>query len=628
MQNIFAVGAVFFVLAINPQAVFAQKDTVRFMPSCGGAFDQCGFVKMEGFERKEEIIPKKYEAALEFSEGLAGVRLKGKWGFINMKGEIVIAPQFDLVGSFHHDLAEVLIDKKAGLINRQGDLLIEPQFARAIPFSKTVVLAQPGEWRSGYIRGREKLDNIKGQLTFTSNSFGLYSVESGWINKPEWEFGVFDDSGKISLIWAKHKARDSLYGLMRPDGSWQVEPRYEHVQRLCEERAIVRGKKERLPGQTERDRQILHGAVDPEGKLVVALRPWFLSYWGNGLALAKDSETSKVGLLDKAGKLVGGRFFDQVSRGSNGIGEVMIDGLWHGIDQEGNIVAHPRENEIFKACPSGLKLVYVSGKLQFRDPNGKATLPFLLDTSYSLLKFDCNEITSIEHNGKWGYVDRSGRLLFDPPEFDTQHHFRDGHAAVQKNQKWGIINEQGKFTVQPVYDELRYVGKGTFKAALTGKELWIDAKGIEQDEPTRDQEQAAIDRASYLVCPGGLKIIPNNAQGDLWGIADEDNNIIVKPQYRAIHCFQNGVAWVPNEAKRQWCPVSSDGNLQDYPQCVTSRYPYIQTHHYPEQLADDPYESSVLWNRAFLEFGAGLRQEPPRMIGDGIMSGASSSIIR
>jgi len=551
MQKIFVVIAVFFALTISPQAALAQKDTVRIVPSCGGAFDQCGFVKMEGFERKEEILPKNYEAALEFSEGLAGVRLKGKWGFINMKGEIIIDPQFDLVGSFSHDLAEVLIDRKTGVINRQGDLVIEPQFARAIPFSKTVVLAEPGECRSGYFRGHEKLENIKDSLSFTSGSSGLYSVESGWITKPEWEFGVFDRTGNISLIWAKHKDRDSLYGLMRPDGSWQVKPRYEHVQRLCDERAIVREKKERKPGQTERDRQILHGAVDPGGKLVVPLRPWFLSYWDNGFALVKDSETTKAGLLDKAGNLVGGRFFEQTSRGGNGIGEVMIDGLWHGIDQQGNIVAHPRENEIFKACPSGLKLVYVSGKMQFMDPSGKPTLPFLLDTSFSLLKFDCDEITSIKHNGKWGYVDRNGRLLFDPPEFDTQYYFSDGYAAVQKNKKWGIINEQGKFTVQPVYDGLRYVGKGTFKAALTGKELWINAKGIEQDEPKPDQEQAAIDRASYLVCPGGLKIIPNNAQGDLWGMADENNNVIVKPQYRAIHCFQNGVAWVPNEAKRQ-----------------------------------------------------------------------------
>ena len=597
-------AAAFLVLAMMPRIVWAQDETADFRPSCGGPFDKCGFVLTE------EGPEWKYEAVQTSSEGLAGVRIKGKWGFINMKGEVVVAPEFDLVGAFSHDLAEVLIDGQVGVINRQGDLVVKPQFARAIPFSKDVVIAKPGNWRTVHFRGREKLDNIR-RMTFTSGEYGLYSVKSGWITKPEWEFGVFDDTGKISLIWAKHKERGSLYGLMRPDGSWQVGPSYDHVQVLREDRAVV-------------SRQKAWGAVDSEGKLAVPLRYGWLSYWGNGFGCTREAETRKEGLVDKAGNLVGGRFFDEVSRGRGGIGEVMIDGLWHGIDRQGNLVAHPRDNEVFKECPSGLKLVYVSGKIQFMDMSGKPTVPFLLDASYSLFKFDCNKITSIEYNGKWGYVDREGRLLFDPPEFDNQSSFNDGYAAVKKNEKWGIINEQGKFTVEPAYDELRYAGKGAFKATLSGRDIWIDANGIEQGEPKPDPEREAVDRASYLACPGGLKIFPNNAEGDLWGLADENDKVVIQPLYRAIHCFRNGVAWVPDDAERQWRPIGSDGAVQDYPQGVTSRYPYIQTHSSPERFADDYYENSVLWSRAFLEFGAGLRKEPPRMIGDG---SPSSSII-
>ena len=608
MKKIFAVIVAFFIFAIKPHA-FAQGDTVRLVPSCGGVFDKCGFVRMEGVERKEEIIPQKYQAALEFSEGLAGVRIMGRWGFINMKGDIIITPQFDLVGSFANDLAEVLMNGKVGVINRQGDLVVKPQFSRAIPFSKNVVLAEPGEWRSVHFRGHEKLGNLKSISNYISGVRGLYSIQSGWITKPEWEFSIFDDTGKTSLIWAKHKERNSLYGLMRLDGSWQVEPRYDHVQVLRDERAVVREKEE-------------WGAVDPAGELVVYLRPWWLSYWDNGFALTRDPKTQKEGLLDKTGNLVGGRVFDKVNRGKNGIGEVMFDGVWHGIDQQGNIVAHPRENEVFMECPSGLKLVYVSGKLQFTDLSGKPTVPYLLDRD-TVIQFDCHKINSVKYNGKWGYVDKKGHLLFDPPEFDNQYDFIDGYAAVQKNKKWGIINEQGEFTVQPIYDELRYAEKSIFKATVAGKDLWINAEGIEQTEPEREE----VDQTAYLACPGELKIIPNNAQGDLWGMADEKNKLIVKPVYRAIHCFHNGVAWVPNDAKRQWCPVDPNGIIQDYPECVASRYPYIQTHSYPEKFVDDPYENSVLWSRAFLEFGAGLRKEPPRMIGDGVRGGVSSSII-
>ena len=609
MKKVFTLSVAFLVIIITFTVASAQDNIVRYIPSCGGAFGKCGFVRLEGFDRKEEIIPKNYEAAIEFSDGLAGVRIKGKWGFIDIKENIVITPQFDLVGSFSHGLAEVLLDKQVGTINREGKLVIKPQFSRAIPFSENVVIAKEGDWRSGHLQGHEKLENIKDLVSFSSGLYGLYSVQNGWITKPEWEFRIFDRTGKISLIWAKHKDKQSLYGLMRPDGTWQVEPRYDHVQFLMDERAIV-GKKEEIKAeQKERDRKSIQGAVDPEGRLVVPLRSWGLAYWKNGFALMNDIETQKEGLLDKAGNLVGNRFFDKVGRGINGIGEVMIDGVWHGIDKHGNIVAHPTENGVYKKCSSGLKLVFVSGKRQFMDINNKPTVPYLLD---HIMQFDCDRMTAVEYKGKWGYVDRNGRLLFDPPEFDNQSEFIEGYAVVQKNKKWGIINEQGEFTVQPIYDKLQADGKNIYKVSLPEKEFWINAAGVEQPEP----QQQVIDRTSYLSCSEGLKIIPNNSKWPLWGIADTAGKIIIKPQYRAIHCFQNGVAWVPNDAKRQWCPIDPNGVLQDYPKCVTSRYPYIQTLSIPKNFSHDPYENSVLWSRAFLEFGLGLRKEHPRMNGD------------
>jgi hypothetical protein len=101
-----------------------------------------------------------------------------------------------------------------------------------------------------------------------------------------------------------------------------------------------------------------------------------------------------------------------------------------------------------------------------------------------------------------------------------------------------------------------------------------------------------------------------------WGIADTSGNEIIKPVHRAIHCFKNGVAWVPVDFKRQWCPIDPEGAMRDIPSCIPARYPYFQTHSHPEPFSDDPYENSVLWTQAFLEFGAGLRATTPRMIVD------------
>jgi hypothetical protein len=48
------------------------------------------------------------------------------------------------------------------------------------------------------------------------------------------------------------------------------------------------------------------------------------------------------------------------------------------------------------------------------------------------------------------------------------------------------------------------------------------------------------------------------------------------------------------------------------------------THHFPEQFSDDRHESSVLWSRAWLDYRAANRNEPPKWISDGEHPGSYS----
>ena len=53
----------------------------------------------------KRVIDVDFEAAYGFHEGMAAVRVKGKWGFINKSGKFVIDPVFETVGSFNSGLA-------------------------------------------------------------------------------------------------------------------------------------------------------------------------------------------------------------------------------------------------------------------------------------------------------------------------------------------------------------------------------------------------------------------------------------------------------------------------------------------------------------------------------------------
>ena len=57
------------------------------------------------------VITPQFEAATQFDEGLACVRIgdekTGKWGFIDTQGHFIVNPQFDFGARFREGLAEV-----------------------------------------------------------------------------------------------------------------------------------------------------------------------------------------------------------------------------------------------------------------------------------------------------------------------------------------------------------------------------------------------------------------------------------------------------------------------------------------------------------------------------------------
>lgn len=73
-----------------------------------------------------------FEAAKAFNKnGYAAVQKNGKWGFINSKGELVIAYQYEDALSFSNGYAAVFKDGKWGYIDEENSMALEPSFAYA-----------------------------------------------------------------------------------------------------------------------------------------------------------------------------------------------------------------------------------------------------------------------------------------------------------------------------------------------------------------------------------------------------------------------------------------------------------------------------------------------------------------
>lgn len=88
---------------------------------------------------------------------LIAVPIGEKWGYINLKGEVVIPPQYDSATLFYDGIAEVRIDGKYGFINKKNEIvspLMEPQ--NLYEYSKKIDNKTPHSYR----RLRELGDGI------------------------------------------------------------------------------------------------------------------------------------------------------------------------------------------------------------------------------------------------------------------------------------------------------------------------------------------------------------------------------------------------------------------------------------------------------------------------------------
>ena len=603
------------LLLASNAPVQAQSSAADLRPQCGGPFQLCGYVERNGEALK---IPRRFEVAHPFSEGLAAVRIEGAYGFIDRTGKVVIAPRFQAVSSFTGSFAEVRLGNASGIIDRSGHLVVPARFRRIIPFTGDTFVAEPLRENGREVTTRDgRLDSFSAATAFSDMSgAGLFHIRRGWLTKQNLNFDRFDQAER-GLIWAgsENEHKDDIWGLLKADGTWQVSPRYNHVQMLMETHAVVTSMPDySLPPQERRD-AIRWGAVDRDGKLTVPLKFALLHYWRGGYGYAREGRpfssdgterTVREGIVRADGSLLANRYFDKIDIGQgNMLPRGRVGNTWYSIQPSGRLIPDQADGQTVVQCKSGLKIVRRGKDVEFLRPgDGKSIGRF--DDGY-FPKDDCPSSFDTRRGERWFYVLEGGTVLGGRNGYESTYSFSGDHAAVKVEGKWGIIDRSGAFSVKPHYVKLQPGRNGTFVISDGEQPYWIDASGNRVPQPA--QERPPPQQA--LTCEGGLQLFE---EAGLWGLRDDTGNAVIKPRYRALSCFQHGISLVAEPGGDAWCPIGPDGRRRDALACSEAYYPVVVTHHNPEKFSEDPHENSVLWNRAWLDYQAGKRGEPPRWI--------------
>jgi hypothetical protein len=142
-----------------------------------------GFINYKG----ETAIELKYDYVLPFREGLAAVELNEKYGFIDKSGNIAIDFKYDEANNFNEGLAQIVVNDKIGFIDRNGNEIIKPQYDDARDFSEGLAVVAFGaripvrykDKKYGYV---DKTGNVVIPIRFdlaTDFKKGLAYVELG-----------------------------------------------------------------------------------------------------------------------------------------------------------------------------------------------------------------------------------------------------------------------------------------------------------------------------------------------------------------------------------------------------------------------------------------------------------------
>lgn len=363
--------------------------------------------KFTGYDLVEVIENKDSNNILWYEEDVLRVKKDNKYGLIDYNGKEILPTEHDSIEALEGVKNSLIIKKeeKVGLCDNQGNIIIEPEYKE--------IKAIGDDYKNGYVVINS--DNKYGLIDFTKQvileakyeevkpivASNMYIVKEDGklkaINK-ELETLVenkFDDVKQINnenIIFVKNKK----YGIMNTKGEITAKAEYDNIEYIFDNYYIAKksGK---------------YGIIDVNNKNILPFEYEKISY-------RKEADFIEVEKKDaESTEILNNKF------------EKQLEGIITEVNTEKGYI-RIRTNDEYK---------YYNFKFEEKD------VTELLNT---------NTIFLSKKDGKYGYVDKDGKVIVDYIYEDAKEQNSYGYAAVKKDGKWGAINKDGREVSECKYD--------------------------------------------------------------------------------------------------------------------------------------------------------------------------------
>lgn len=395
-----------------------------------------GFIDSEG----RVVVEPRFEECLIMKDGRSVFRQGGTFGVIDDRGEVVSPAIWDSADLCYQDgLLLVAREGRRGFIDRKGRVAIEPRFAAA----------------QFFVDGHAPV-----------------------MDAEDWggDGDVHDDC---------------LWGYIDREGNFMIPARFRWADYFSEGIALVgfpacAGDARKQPPRTE-EKDGNRGEPRRDSSADACVID-FMNF------IFRAGANGGVGFIDKRGQPI----FDQVFEGANhfhsGLAAVRLRGLWGFIDRRGEFVIPPIFYDIGFSFSEGL------APARFEVPWGP-----------------------------WGYIDRNACLMI-PARYSNAEPFKNGLARVTFEGGGGFIDHAGNYAVKPEFSELGDFVDGLAPARLgpEAKFGFIDTTGQWAIPPRFDAVEWFQDGLAR-VNMGGTNCILYSADGGQWGYIDRSGAWVWKP---------------------------------------------------------------------------------------------------
>lgn len=362
------------------------------------------------YEQVEAIQNEDKNHNIWYEDNVLKVKKDGKYGLINLSGKELAQCQYDDITSILgvKNTLKATKEGKTGILDDEGKEVIPAQYVDIDTLGKDTN-------KDGFI--------IKGE---------------------DGKYGIVDYSNQI-ILEAKYDGIKKIYGndlyvveqagkqlLINKDGSTALDKGFDEIIEILKnaENGIIIKQKEK------------YGVISKTGEAKIPAQYEELKEAKTGILIAKQN--GKYGIIDIQ---------------KNPKVDYNYTSIYY--NEKADLYVAEKEDFNNDIIDNSFAVRQSGILLNLDDDKGYMEIKQEEETKYYNFKFEEKDIKQIytsnnlfksKKDGKYGFVDKDGKVVVDYLYDDATEQNDFGYAAIKKDGKWGSIDNQGKVVQEPTYN--------------------------------------------------------------------------------------------------------------------------------------------------------------------------------